>query len=212
MTPQDAVRSTLTVLRNYYANRDGQPYQLNETQIAVYLEGLAPHPPEALEAAARAWMRQSAFFPRLSDLLQLLAPAVDVEALAHAAWGRLEAEIRRVGAYRGAQFADAAFGETVRQVFGSWAEACRFDTDSPGWAIRRQTFLKLFPVNAARHHDLPPVVLAGLHRDQAPALIGHLEGLPVTATAAALPTPDRRQVVLEEVERRRVALAKKVKT
>jgi hypothetical protein len=202
MTPAAAVRVTLRVLQAFYATRDGQNYPLNETQLAVYLDGLASYSPEALEAAARMWMRQSPFFPRLSDLLGVLAPPVDVHALAHAAWGRLEAEIRRIGAYRGAAFADAAFGETVRQVFGSWAEACRYDTDSPGWAIRRQTFLALFPVIVARR-PADPVILPGLHRDQPPAHIGPLDGLPAAPTLAA---PDHTAAVLAEVERRRLAL------
>jgi hypothetical protein len=205
MTPQAAVRSTLAVLQKFYAHRDGSPHPLNETQLVVYLDGLAAYPPEALEAAARAWMRQSPFFPRLSDLLGLLAPCADVEALAHLAWTRLEAEIRRIGAYRSVQFTDVAFGETVRQVFGSWAEACRYDADSPAWAIRRQTFLHIFPVLAARALEPTPVVLPGLHRDQVPACIGHLDGLPVTPPT--LTSPDRTAFVLAEIERRRLARA-----
>lgn len=178
-SPVAHVRQTLDVLRNCYANRDGQPHQLNPVQVSVYLEGLAEFSHGELEAAAREWMRTSQFFPRLPELLNLLIPKVDVDTLALMAWGKLEREIRRIGRYRGATFSDAAFGEAVRQTFGSWSAACQFDLDSPGWAIRRQTFLAVFKTLAVRS-DLgaAPVTMPGLHRDRPPALIAHLEGLP----------------------------------
>lgn len=198
-SPVSHVRKTLDVLRNYYSNRDGQPHQLNATQAAVYLDGLAGFGADVLEAAARVWMRQSAFFPRLSDLLGILDPPADYDALAHAAWARLEREIRRIGAYRSVQFADAAFGVAVRETFGGWPQACRFDVDSAGWAIRRQTFLATFKAACGRK-DLPVVTLTGQHRDQAPALIGPLDGMPVVHQ---LPErADRSADVMAEVRRR----------
>jgi hypothetical protein len=201
------VRKTLEVLRQFYANREGQPHQLNTVQVSVYLDGLARFGPEELEAAARAWMRDSAFFPRLSDLLNLLSPKVDVETLAQIAWARLEREIRRIGAYRGATFSDAAFGEAVRQTFGSWSAACRFDPDSPGWAIRRQTFMAIFK-SLAHRADLAPVTMPGLHRDQPPALIAPSEGMPALPALAA--GADRSADVMTEV-RRRAALVREAR-
>ena len=61
-SPIAHVRQTLTVLLQYYAGRDGQAHHLNEVQASVYLDGLGGFSAEALEAAARTWMRQSAFF------------------------------------------------------------------------------------------------------------------------------------------------------
>ena len=192
------VRQTLDVLRQYYANREGQPHQLNAVQVATYLDGLANFGPEELEAAARAWMRGSAFFPRLSDLLNLLSPKADADTLAQVAWARLERELRRIGAYRGAQFTDAVFGEAVRQTFGTWSQACGFDLDSPGWAIRRQTFVAVFKALLHRT-DLAPVTLQGLHREP-PMLIGPIEGMPVRPQIEA--AVDRSAEVMAEVRRR----------
>lgn len=202
-SPVTSVRKTLDVLRNYYANRDGQPHQLNAVQVSVYLDGLAQFAPEELEAAARAWMRDSQFFPRLSELLHLLSPKADVDTLAHVAWAKLEREIRRIGAYRGATFSDAAFGEAVRQTFGSWSAACRFDPDSPGWAIRRQTFMAIFKTLVHRA-DLAPVTLPGLHQTQDPQLIAPIDGMPrVPALQAAA---DRSGEVMATVRRRAAEL------
>jgi hypothetical protein len=173
-----AVRKTLNVLRSCYANREGQPHQLNEVQITVYLDGLSPFTPEELEAAARKWMASSPFFPRLSDLRHLLTPAVDADVLANQAWARLENDLRKVGTYRAVTFLDPVFGEAVRQTFGDWASAGNFQIDSPGWAIRRQTFISAFKSSLLRT-DLPPTVtLSGRHHDRAPVVLPLLDGMP----------------------------------
>jgi hypothetical protein len=173
----DEIRRGLNVLRHYYAH-DGQPYALNDAQLAVYLDGLRPFGPAELESAARTWMRTARWFPKLCDLLTLLAgPQVSPEAAAHLAWTTFERSLRRAGAYRGATFVDGAIGETARQVFGSFASACAFDLDSPGWAIRRQTFLAVYPTFHGRVGG--PVTLHGLHAHESPVVIGHVEGLPL---------------------------------
>jgi hypothetical protein len=194
------VKRVLDVLCGYYSDRDGNPRKLNSVQITIYAEGLAEYPPEVLEAAARRWMKQSKFFPALSELLELIAPPVDLDALAHTAWSRLEREIRSIGAYRSVSFSQPAFGVAVRETFGSWAAACSFDTDSPGWAIRRQTFLSIFKTACKREYDHHPIVLHGLHRDSAPEPIGLLEGLPEPRFLEA--AGDRSHDVLTEVKRR----------
>lgn len=192
MTPGD-IKQGMAVLRNYYVDREGKPHVVNDAQWAVYIDGLAPFSPGQLEAAARAWMRQSRFFPQLSDLLPLIqGPAVSPETAAHLAWTTVERALRAAGAYRGATFVDGAIGETVRQVFGSWAAACQFDIDSPGWAIRRQSFLAVYVT--LHHKAIGPVTLPGMHRDATPMVVGHVDGLP------ALPAADPRGRELSPAE------------
>lgn len=196
-----AVRGTLDVLRKYYADRDGKAYPLNETQIAVYVDGLSRFTAGELEAAAREHMRRSQYFPKLSELLAVLDPPRDYQAMAHLAWSRLEREARRLGAYRSVQFEDPAFGEAVKQVFGSWAAVCSFDIESPAWAIRRQTFLQVFPIVAEQHQAESPV-LGGLLRYGELAVIRHLEGLPEPKALGA--GVDKTRSVLAEVKRRAI--------
>jgi hypothetical protein len=72
-------------------------------------------------------------------------------------------------------------------VFGGWRGACQFDMDSPGWAIRRQSFLGIFPV-CETDHPGGPVMLAGINdRDADPVWIGG------PATVPALPSPAERR-------------------
>lgn len=190
---QTEITQGLNILRNYYA-KDGRPHTLNDAQWAAYLDGLQRYSYGELEAAARAWIRQSPWFPKLSDLLGLIeGPVLSAEAAAHLAWTTFERSLRRAGAYRGATFIDGAIGETARQVFGTFNAACAFDLDSPGWAIRRQSFLQVYQTLHGRVHG--PVTLRGLHPRETPVVIGHVEGLPLLTDGTT--EPDRELTTAE---------------
>jgi hypothetical protein len=197
------VTSMLSVLCEFYG-KGGTPHELNETQIAMYCDALAEFSRDELAAAAKAHMQRSPFFPKLSELRAILEPEPDYKALAAAAWAHVEQAIKRHGAYVSVQFADPSIGEAVRQTFGSWDRACSFDYDSPGWAIRRQTFMAIFP-DAAKHAT-EPVMLRGLHNDTHPAIVGPLKGLPAPAVMRGLPIANGDEAMSEI--RRRVAAFK----
>ena len=173
----DHVSATLRVLCSYYCDKDGRPRVLNPVQVTVYTDGLLRFSAEQLELAARQWMKESKWFPALSDLLALLEPKADATTAGHLAWTCVERAIRQAGVYRGATFVDGRIGEAMRQTFGSWSTACNFDIDSPGWAIRRQTFLSIF--ESLRNRQIEPVTLPGIARADAPVLIPALELLPL---------------------------------
>lgn len=190
------VESTLRVLREYYCDKDGRPRVLNPVQITVYTDGLMRFTPDQLEAAARQWMKGSKWFPALSDLLEILEPKLDTTTASHLAWACVERAIRQAGVYRGATFEDGRIGQAVRETFGTWATACSFDVDSPGWAIRRQTFLSIFGSLVPR--ALPPVTLTGIGRANEPMLIAALEALPMPKSLAAPHEYDGRPATHEE--------------
>jgi hypothetical protein len=199
MATANEVRATLDVLCGYYRDKDNQPRQLADVQKAVYLDGLSEYTPEQLETAARAWIRSSRWFPALSDLRALLTePSPDWKALAIVAWTTFERAVSRAGVYRGVTFADPAIGECVRQTFGSWEHACSYERDSPGWTIRRQTFVALFPEIARKAST--PVTLRGISQRDQPLLIAHVEGFP--EPTKLLDVGDKSAESLREVERR----------
>lgn len=72
MATAEEVRETMDVLCRYYRDSNNNPRTLDPVQIAVYLDGLFEYPAETIALAARAWMRQSRWFPALSDLLETL--------------------------------------------------------------------------------------------------------------------------------------------
>lgn len=204
MATVDQIQKTLDVLCRYYTDK-GEPRKLNAVQVTVYLDGLCEFAPDELEFAARRWMKQSKWFPALSDLReQLVEAAPDWTALGHVAWSTVERAISAAGLYRGATFEDGAIGETVRQVFGSWSHACNYERDSPGWAMRKQTFLQVFPMVAKRAEHPPAVTMKGISPIDKPLLIPHVELLP--AVVPKLAQRDESKNVLAEVTRRFKAL------
>lgn len=206
MATAEAIRVVLDNLRDYYRDKDGQKRPMSEFQIAVYLDGLHEFQADVLESAARQWMRQSRWFPALSDLRGLLtAPAVDWSTMALLAWTAFERAIGHAGIYSGATFQDAAIGETARQTFGTWEHACSYERDSPGWTIKRQTFIGLFPHVAQKLTSNAPVTMRGIASRDMPTIIAHVEGLPAPAQLA-LEEPDKSKDVLAEVTRRFKAL------
>ena len=152
------VKAALDVLCQQYA-RNGEPYRLNDVQAVLYLEELSRFPASQLEYATREWIRQSKFFPTVADLLGIMEPPPDWPALSNLAWSLVCKAIRTVGYSSNVTFTDASIGEAVRQTFGTWEAACSFDSDSPGFAIRRQTFLAIFPAIHDTWQDEDPVTL-----------------------------------------------------
>lgn len=201
------IQAVMKVLCRYYRDKNNEPRVLDEVQAAVYLDGLSEFSAEELELAARRWMRESRWFPALSDLRGLLITPIDWPTAALLAWTTLERAIGRAGIYRGATFADAAIGETTRQVFGSWEHACSYDRDSPGWHSRRQLFVSLFPSIAQKMTTNEPVTLKGIGQADKPTLIAPVDGIPQFAPALSEGV-DRSKSVLAEVTRRFAALGR----
>jgi len=202
MTPKE-ISDGLTVLRNQYA-KQGEPYVLNDVQVANYIRELSPFTVDEFATAARAWIRSGKWFPAIPELLALIeGPALDLKDAAQLAWTAVERAIRQAGSYRGATFADGCIGETVQQVFGSWPVACGYDFDSPGWAIKRQTFLAVFPGIAQRSRG-GLVTLAGLHRNADPMVVAHVDGLPAPAGKALTDGADGDRMPLSRDEASRV--------
>lgn len=204
------VQRLLQVLCAFYTSQ-GKPHVMNDLQAEVYISALARFTPEDLEAAGKRHMLTSKFFPALSELLELLKPQVDTAALSQMAWLSVERAIRAAGVYRGAHFEQGVVGEAVRQVFGTWATACQFDVDSPGWAIRRQSFLTIFPSLLGRQFE--PVTLLGQHRDREPYQVPPIAALeavrPLLSSATRPELPATHSEAVEALKR--VGMLKGVK-
>lgn len=169
MTPSE-VRQELSTVRNYYADKDGTPYPMNDAKWAVYCAGLAPFSADKVRAAAHRWMQESKWFPALSDLIAILRPKADYEALALLAWSTVERATRAHGAYATVQFENPAVGQTVQEVFGSWPTACSQEIGSFEFGAKRKAFLAIFPVMMQRGDSMSPKLL-GIHRSPDAALV-----------------------------------------
>ncbi len=155
------VKATIKGLQEYYAHpATGLPHTLNETQIAVYVDGLAEVAPEDLERAARAHMRASHFFPKLDELLAYVEGST--EDAVNLTWTALErAAVRGSDAY--SLVADGRVAWTIRVVFGGWpqlkAACCPGD---PVWLARRKDVAAALRLAGRREIPRTPEKLDGL--------------------------------------------------
>lgn len=204
MTREEIIRE-LTLVRNYYPDKDGKAHSLNDAQWGVYIAGLTPFTVEALRAATHRWMLESKWFPALSDLIAILRPKVDYEALALLAWSTVERAMRQFGAYATVQFANPAVGVAVREVFGSWPSACSQEIDSFEFGQKRKAFLAVFPVLMQRGIAESPKLI-GIHRSESAELVRANEMISaaerVKPQLQLIDTPDKAKQVSGEVQRR----------
>ena len=198
MSTTAEIRNALDVLRKYYADREGRPVVLNEVQLAAYLDALRPLDPNTLEAAVRGCIRTGQFFPRVADLLAQVEP--DAKTAAQLAWAAVERAVQCGGSYRAVTFTNGQIGAAVQLTFSSWPRACAFDHDSPGWAIRRQTFLAIFPTL----RPSAPMTLLGRHGTaDDPFIVAPVAGLLTTTSEPhGELTHSEARTLLAEVETR----------
>lgn len=94
---------------------------------------------EAIKAITVAFSSKTYGFPKPAELIELVKPQNDSEALI--AWETLEQTIRCQGAYASVLFIDARISRVV-VAMGGWIEVCKWRIDE--MHFRRQEFMKLF--------------------------------------------------------------------
>lgn len=127
---------------------------LSEGRIEAYYEALCDLEIGALAGAMRSAMRHCRFFPRPVELREFVIGG-SVEVQIEAAWIAWRQATHRIGGYRSIVLADAALGETLLAVFGSWPAACRAELSPEMWASKRKEFDRAYRVMAARRKDRP---------------------------------------------------------
>jgi len=117
--------------------------KLAATRQALYFEALRDLSFESVAKALNQAAKTCKFFPKPAELRALAVG--DTEDLAEAAWMGLRKAMTRVGSYS-SLIADAALGESIIAVFGSWPEACALELSQEMWASKRKEFGRVFRV------------------------------------------------------------------
>jgi len=123
--------------------------KLAATRQALYFEALRDLSFESVAKALNQAAKTCKFFPKPAELRALAVG--DTEDLAEAAWMGLRKAMTRVGSYS-SLITDAALGEAITAVFGSWPEACALELSPEMWASKRKEFGRVFRV--LRDRDL----------------------------------------------------------
>lgn len=158
-TDFDAFGERLTVLGEIFDAK------LSPAKMALYFETLRdlalPTVVNALTVAAKTCK----FFPKPVELRELAIGNGD--DIAEQAWLALRKAMSTVGMYASVVFDDAALGDTVLSMFGSWPAACAQDLSPEMWANTRKTFGRVYRVCRDRHVDGPRYLVGECERSNA---------------------------------------------
>lgn len=133
--------------------------QFSPAKGQLYFDALADLPFDVVVGALNAAARTCKFMPRPAELRTLALG--DDEDAAERAWMALQTAIRRVGGHDSLVTTDAALGDAIVAIWGSWPEACQADLSPEMRASTRKQFGRVYRVLRARH--LPgPRYLTGL--------------------------------------------------
>lgn len=118
----------IRVLRSVWPNTE-----INADTVQAYAWALEDISAADGERAVREWMRTGKFFPKPSELREIVGKAaLGSDELAESAWIEVQREIRRVGYNRQPVFANGAFREPPKRSFSS--PLIGDAVESVGWA------------------------------------------------------------------------------
>ncbi|MEO8679238.1 MAG: hypothetical protein ABI665_09345 [Vicinamibacterales bacterium] len=127
----------------------GKP--LSPAVQVLYFDALVDVDAAALRRAMNTAAQTCTFMPKPAELRTLAIG--NTEDQAEMAWVAMRAALSTVGAYRSLVTADAALGETMLAMFGSWPTACASDFSAEMWAAKRKEFGRIYRV--MKNRDLP---------------------------------------------------------
>lgn len=125
--------------------------KLAATRQALYFEALRDVPFPAVAHALNEAVKTCTFFPRPAELRTLALG--NVEDVTEAAWMALRAAMAAVGGYTSLVCPDAALGEAVLAVWGTWPAACACELSPEMWAAKRKEFGRVYRVLRERQLD-----------------------------------------------------------
>lgn len=170
----------------------GEP--VSAMRMELYWRALEDLSIEAVRTAANVHARTSKFFPRPSEIRDLIGG--DVNDRAELGWMAVVALVRRYG-YPGAdgrgkapEFPDEATRRAALELFGGWASLCQNlpEAGSPAFLGTAKQFKSLYGANVRRDAALPPGETGReLSPEEARAALSHIttelkkRGLPTGA-------------------------------
>lgn len=124
---------------------------LTPVRQALYFEALRDVPFPAVAHALNQAAKTCTFFPRPAELRALALG--DAESVAEAAWMALKRAMSTAGGYASLVCPDAALGEAVLALWGSWPAACASELSPEMWAAKRKEFGRVYRVLSDRQLD-----------------------------------------------------------
>ena len=99
--------------------------QTSESQTRIYFKGLKEFPIEKIDEAFSKHIRNSRFFPKVSELIDLICGNKEDKALI--AWTTFRETIRHEGGDRSVIFSDPKITAII-ESYGGWIKVCEMET------------------------------------------------------------------------------------
>lgn len=174
--------------------------KLSPQRVALYFEALRDLDFAAVVGGLNQAVRVCKFFPRPAEIRTLILG--DSEDRAEEAWMAFKAAMKVAGSYASLSVHDAALGETILAMFGSWPAACAQELSPEMWAAKRKEFGRVYRVLAARNLD-GSRYLTGICEQQNAGRSDWMKFVPVHRLEAGRLEP----LSLEEADQERMQIA-----
>jgi hypothetical protein len=119
--------------------------ELTPQRVEIYFRALAAYPIDRIVDAVEEAVRTLKFFPKPAELIELIEGSPEDQA--EHAWLQFWAALTRGGTYRSLYCEDGVVAETIRRLYGSWADAWnipRPESDPPGHQIHHKNFVATY--------------------------------------------------------------------
>lgn len=154
--------------------------KLSPQRAALYFEALRDLPFPAVVQALTLAVQSCKFFPRPAELRTFVLG--DAEDVTEAAWIAFRRAMPAAGYMASVVVDDAALGDTIVAMFGSWPAACHSDLTPEMWAAKRKEFSRVYRV--FKHRGLEGgrylIGVAETHNSAQPDWMRYVPGARIT--------------------------------
>jgi hypothetical protein len=149
-------------------------------RVEIYARALAEYSIEVIAAAVDAAIRTLKFFPKPAELIELIEGSPDDQA--EHAWMQFWAALTRGGTYRSLYCEDGVVAETIRRLYGTWADAGnipRPEADAPGHQIHHKNFVSTYRDLARQRQPWDPYLMGRIEATNLASASTWAHGVPV---------------------------------
>jgi hypothetical protein len=163
--------------------------RLSAARINLYFEGLSDRGWPAVETAFGQALRTCKFFPKIAELRELAAGGSHEDQAEHA-WSQFWLVLQRFGTYRSLYCEDPVLAETVRRLYGSWADAGnipRIEADSAAHQVHHKNFVTTYGDLARHPQPYDPYLVGQIEATNLATLAYWERGMPLEPEVTYLP-------------------------
>ena len=157
-------------------------------RVEIYARALAEYPIEVIAAAVDDAIRRLKFFPKPAELIELIEGSPDDQA--EHGWGQIWLALTRSGTYQSLLCEDDVLAETVRRLYGSWADAwniLRPEADPPGHQIHHRNFVSTYRDIARQRQPFDPYLIGRTEATNLASMSTWTHGVPIEPEVTYLP-------------------------